>query len=219
MGYQLHDQFRDGLNALPLSAGRRGIAAMVLVEIVRWSAGSDSRCAKRAEELGDLLRLRQGDMLAALRTLETLGVIEQIGDGAGDVIRLKPLAPEKSAEQLQAEIAEAIQSHSAWKRQLRHAVDTGSTDMMVEDVARDDRCAFGRWLKSSSFGESDRDGAYGVVCRLHAQFHRVAGATLRLALSGRKDEAERAMSASGAYSRASLRLTAALTGWRGAVRS
>ncbi len=217
MSYDHHDAFRDRLNALPLGAGRRGIAAMVLVEIVRWTPDADSQCSKTAEALGDLLNLRIGDVLLALETLGSLGVIEQVREGAIAAIHLRPMAQTKTGEQLQAEIAQAIQSHSAWKRRLRHAIDTGSADFTVEEVARDDLCEFGRWLAGASFAERDRDGPYKVICHLHAQFHRVAAATLQLALSGRQEDAERAMSASGAYSQASLRLSTALNSWRGSV--
>jgi hypothetical protein len=249
MGYDQHDLFRDRLNALPLSAGRRGIAAMVLVEIVRWMPNAGSECSRTAEELGDLLKLRPGDVLIALGTLESLGVIEQspqgpatgirqgpttgirqgpttgirqglstgIRQGLSTGIRLRPMSAAKSSEQLRTEIAEAIQNHSAWKRRLRHAIESGTADVAVEDVARADLCAFGQWLAGPSFGDADRDGPYQIICQRHTQFHQVAAATLRLALSGRTDEAERAMSAGGAYSRASLRLTSALIGWRGSV--
>ena len=90
-------------------------------------------------------------------------------------------------------------------------------DVAMDDVGREDLCAFGLWLHGPSFTDADRDGRWEVICRLHSQFHRVAAATLQLARSGRKAEAERAMGAGGAYSRASLRLSTALTGWRRAI--
>ncbi len=218
MSYDQHDMFRDRLNALPLSAGRRGIAAMVLVEIVRWMPDAGSRCSRTAEELGDLLKLRQGDVLIAVGTLESLGVVEQIREGSTIFIRLRSMAPMKAAEQWQAEIAQAIANHSAWKRRLRHAIDVGNADVTVDEVARADQCDLSLWLNGPLFTEADRDGTYQVICQLHNQFHRVAAATLQLALAGKKGDADRAMSVGGAYSRASLRLLTALTGWRGSVR-
>jgi hypothetical protein len=222
MSYDQHDRFRDRLNALPLSAGRRGIAAMVLVEIVRWISGEGLLCAKTAGELGDLLNLRPGDVAIALRALESVGVIEMVepsrpGTAAG--IRLKALLPEISAEQLDTEIGEAIRCHAMWKRRLRHAIDTGAIDtgaidIALGEVARDDACEFGRWLCGPSFPEVQRDDDWHTVYEFHAQFHRVAAATLQLALAGRKDEAAHAMGPGGLYSRASLRLSKALSGWR-----
>ncbi len=219
MSYDQHDMFRDRLSALPLGAGRRGIAAMVLVEIVRWMPEEGAHCTKTAEQLAVLLNLRLGDMLSAIATLETLGVVETVRRGPATLLALRPLAPAKSPEQLEKEIVEAIHCHTAWKRRLRHAIDSGTAEVTVEEVARDDRCEFGQWLAGSAFSEANRDGSYEAVCQLHGQFHRVAAATLQLALNGRKDEAERSMGAGGLYARASLRLSRALSAWRGAVTS
>ena len=216
MSYDQHDLFRDRLNALPLSAGRRGLAAMVLVEIVRWMPGDNSHCTKTGEELGALLNLRPGDVLSALGTLQSLGAIEQTRQDGATLISLRPMLPTKSPEERRQEITEAIQCHTAWKRRLRLAIDSGKSDTTIEEVSRPDLCEFGRWLHGPSFGEADRDGNWEVIGQLHAQFHRVAAATLQLALSGRKADAEQAMSVSGVYARASLRLSRALTGWRGA---
>ena len=216
MSFKQHDMFRNRLTASPLSAGQRGIAAMVLVEIVRWTQG-DSLCTKSAEELGDLLKVPPGDMLSAVGTLETLGVIEHFREGAADRLRLKTMTAAQPGEELRREITEAIHYHSAWKRRLRLAIDTGKTDIAAEEVARDDQCEFGRWLRGPSFSEAGRDGTYEAVCQLHAQFHRVAAATLQMALNGNKEEAERCMGVSGVYSRASQRLIRALSGWRGGV--
>ena len=218
MSYDQHDMFRDRLNALPLSAGRRGIAAMVLVEIVRWMPADDAPCTRTAEELGELLALRPGDVLSALGTLESLGVIEQTRGRTGTLIGLKPLPAAKTPAELSREITEAIQCHGAWKRRLRLAVDSGQSDATIEEVARHDLCEFGQWLHGPSFSEADRDGNWDAVRQLHVQFHRVAAATLQLALTGRKAEAEQAMSANGIYARTSLRLSRALSTWRGAHR-
>jgi hypothetical protein len=218
MGYEHHDAFRDRLQALPLSAGRRGIAAMVLVEIVRWMPNAGFSCLKTAEQLGALLNLRPGDLLIALETLQSLGVIELVRQGpAATIITLKPMPLRKSPQQIQADIAQAIRAHAAWKRQLRCAIDTGCTDLVVEDIGREDVCEFGRWLNETPFLDGNQDEHLKVIRHLHAQFHRVAAATLQLALRGRKAEAERAMGAGGAYSRVSLRLTTALNGWRGSI--
>ena len=218
MGYEHHDAFRDRLQALPLSAGRRGIAAMVLVELVRWTPDAGLSCAKTAEQLGELLNLRSGDLLIALETLESLGVIEQVRHApVATIITLKPIPLHKSPQQIQADIAQAIRAHAAWKRQLRCAIDTGRTDIVVDDIGREDLCEFGRWLNETSLPVGNQDDHLKVIRHLHAQFHRVAAATLQLALSGRKTEAEQAMGAAGIYSRISLRLTTALNGLRGSI--
>ncbi len=217
MGFDQHDRFRDRLTALPLSSGRRGIAAMVLVEIVRWVVDDSLECVLAGEELGDLLNLRQGDVLMALGVLESLGVIERGGPGRMGLIRLKSMPHGKQPGQLAAEITEAINCHIAWKRRLRLAVETGGTDVPVDEVAGDTACAFGQWLHGPDFAEADKNAEYELVRQLHAQFHRVAAATLQLALNGKKAEAERSLGVGGLYAHASSRLTKALVGWRKTV--
>jgi len=214
MSYDHHDMFRDRLNALPVGAGRRGIAAMVMVEIVRWMPREDSRCGKTADELADLLNLRPGDVMIALRTLESLGVIDQIAEGSTTAIRLRPMTAGKAPDKLREEIAGAIACHAAWKRRLRHAIDTGSSEMTAEDVANDHLCEFGQWLDGPEFSATARDGEYEVVRHLHAQFHRIAAATLQLAIAGKKKDAERCMSVGGIFTETSSRLTKALAVWK-----
>ncbi len=219
MSHDQHDMFRDGLNALPLSAGRRGIAAMVLVEIVRWMPEKGSYCTMTPEELGALLNLQPEEIHSAMETLESLGVVEQAGQGASAQILLKPMKTGKSGEELRKEISAAIHSHTAWKRRLRHAIDTGAIEARVEDVARDDLCPFGKWLRGPTFSDAARSDHYETIHHLHVQFHRVAAATLQLALNGRKDEAEQSMSVTGMYAQASTRLTWALSSWRRTISS
>lgn len=214
MAYELHDSFRDRLALLPLSAGARGMAAMVLVEIVRWSPEHSDRCSKTTGELGTLLNLRPGEMRGALRALADLGMIEPVAEGGGAAITLLPVAAQKPPEKLRVEIAEAVACHAAWKRHLRHIIDAGISDVQVDEVASDHLCDFGRWLYGPDFSEADKDVDYEMVRTLHAQFHRVAAATIQLAVSGRKADAEHCMNVGGVFTRASLRLTKALASWR-----
>ena len=214
MSYQLHDMFRDRLSALPLGAGRRGIAAMVLVEIVRWMPEESHRCTKSAEELGELLNLRSGDVMIALRTLDSLGVIDQVAEGRTTAIHLRPMTAGKAPEKLREEISGAIGYHAAWKRRLRHAIDTGRSEISVEAAGDDHACEFGRWLHGPEFSVADQDEEYEHIRQLHAQFHRIAAVTLQLALTGKKKEAEHCMAAGGIYAETSHRLIKALGLWK-----
>ncbi|MEI8393933.1 MAG: CZB domain-containing protein [Rhodospirillaceae bacterium] len=219
MSYEQHDLFRDRLAALPLDAGRRGIAAMVLVEIVRWMPKEDSHLTTTVEKLGGLLRLKPSEVASALDTLKMLGVVETVPMGPALQINLQLLSGEKSIELLHSEITAAIHSHGDWKRQLRHAIEAGRTDLNIAEVARDDCCEFGRWLYGSSFTDAERDGTYKHIRLLHAHFHRIAAITLQLVLKGKNEAAEHSMSANGIYARTSLRLLTALNKWRGTTTS
>lgn len=214
MSYDYHDLVRDRLHALPLSSGRRGIAAMVMVEVVRWMPGRDAPCSKSMSELAWLLNIRPGDILIALRTLESLGVISREERGQTTLIHLTPIDRVPTPEKLERQLTEAIAFHSAWKRRLRHAIDYGDSDMAVEEVGRDDHCEFGRWLRGHDLTEADKGEDYETVRQLHAQFHKVAAITLQLATNGRKVEAERCMALGGLFTEASLRMTKAINGWK-----
>ena len=214
MSYEQHDLFRDRLTAMPLSAARRGIAAMVLVEIVRWMPETGSLCTKTAGELSELLGLTANEMLSATGTLATLGVIEPLRQGTAALFHLKPLKTGGAGAPSDSKITEALNNHATWKRRLRHAIDTGSTDITLEDVARDDLCEFGRWLHGPDFTEAERNKAYENIVNIHAHFHQVAAISFKLALSGRKEEAERSMAVNGIFARTSLHLTRALARWR-----
>ncbi|MEI6557160.1 MAG: CZB domain-containing protein [Rhodospirillaceae bacterium] len=218
MSYELHDLFRDRLTALPLTAGRRGIAAMVMVEIVRWMSDTDYCCTRTAGELADLLRLRPGDVMIALQTLGSLGIVGLDTASGRTVIQLLPLAAGKAPAVLCGEITEATGFHAAWKRRLRQAIDSGQSEMSVDEVGDDQGCAFGRWLRSAAFSGADGDREYETVCQLHTQFHRVAAATLQLALAGNRKEAEHCMAAGGIFAETSARLMRALGGWKRQIR-
>lgn len=161
-----------------------------------------------------MLGLQRGEVLAALQTLEALGGIKTQRQGSVTHIAIRPLPATRTAAEWHREVTQAIHWHAAWKRRLRYAIEFGETPVTVEEAGQDRQCDFGCWLLSSAFPEMERDGNYEAIRLLHQQFHKVAAATLQLALNGRKEEAERAMTANGAYARASHRLVTALNNWR-----
>jgi methyl-accepting chemotaxis protein len=83
------------------------------------------------------------------------------------------------------EIAKAFGAHGLWKTRIKQAIESGHCDHDPENVARDDRCAFGKWLYGSELTEADRASPdYKEVVRRHADFHRTAGGALTKALRG-----------------------------------
>lgn len=112
-------------------------------------------------------------------------------------------------------IQSAIAAHGAWKSRLVGAIDTGKFDVPVSTVEQDNQCPFGKWLYGSELAAQDRQTEhYRGVQQLHARFHEHAAKVLKLAISGQKEAAGKAIGMGGEYSKASTDLTLALVAWR-----
>ena len=111
-------------------------------------------------------------------------------------------------------ITEAIGAHGTWKLRLRSAIRTRSADITSATASCDDKCAFGQWLYGSQIDPATRASIpYGVVRRLHADFHRSAGNVLFLVERGKSEEAEALMT--GEFAQRSEKLVRALNKWKG----
>lgn len=116
-----------------------------------------------------------------------------------------------------SEITSAIGAHGAWKLKLRTAISHGASDVTPEVVAKDDQCAFGKWLHGASLSPDVRAGKpYEVVRRLHTEFHRCAGHVLNKAVSGQGRDAQALLE--GEFAERSQILVTALTKWKGELQ-
>jgi len=106
----------------------------------------------------------------------------------------------------------AIAAHGMWKARLREAIESGQSSHSVATVRRNDACEFGMWL-----AKAGDDPRLADVRRLHTEFHQEAAGVLELALSGKRDDAERAIGLGGAYGRTSSALVMALKSWERAA--
>ena len=114
-------------------------------------------------------------------------------------------------------IETAIASHGAWRARLREAAATGTSDVDLARVKRDDLCDLGKWLYREADAVDRRSASYGRVRQVHAVFHLEAARVLELALQGRQAEAEAAMAIRTPFASMSAALAAALTAWRDGV--
>ena len=113
------------------------------------------------------------------------------------------------------EINEAIASHGLWKFRLKKAIESGESDWSVSDLRQNDACAFGIWLQG--LPADVRGGEHGrAVDALHTEIHQLAADVLKLALDGRKEEAEAAIAFGSPFAVTSAKLTSAMTSWRDA---
>ncbi|MBU4336271.1 MAG: CZB domain-containing protein, partial [Actinobacteria bacterium] len=108
----------------------------------------------------------------------------------------------------------AVAAHGAWKRRLRHAIDTGRLPegATVEQVRRDDVCEFGRWLRDGG-GDALDPRRSADAAALHTDFHRYAGGVLADVAAGRSAAAIEKLTAEDGYAGTARALTDALLEW------
>lgn len=113
---------------------------------------------------------------------------------------------------MKEEIKNAIVAHGAWKERLTNAIETGKSEFSPVIVKTDNNCAFGKWFYSLSI-EDKKTEFYQPVKELHAKFHEEAGKILDLAISGKKEEAKKAMDIGSEYLKTSSKLILLLSKW------
>ena len=107
----------------------------------------------------------------------------------------------------------ALSAHSQWKKRLQDAIATGQSEFKADSVKRDNTCQFGQWLHGLPIADTKSDD-YNLIKTLHADFHKIAGEILELALSGKKNEALKNLETGGPYGRATGKLVLALQAWK-----
>ena len=116
------------------------------------------------------------------------------------------------------EIKKAIGAHGRWKGRLTLAIETGKSEFTPDKVSADRHCDFGQWLYGPTIPGAEKAGEhYKAVQKLHAEFHKIAGDVLSLALAGKKDEARKLMGAKSRYLAVSAALTGAMMKWERAA--
>jgi Chemoreceptor zinc-binding domain len=110
------------------------------------------------------------------------------------------------------EISEAIRAHGAWKHRLRSAAMKKETDLPVQDICRDDKCRFGKWLATVT-PDNKNEHHVSKVRSLHSDFHKNAGAVAQKIADG--DSTRALADLEGAtFAAKSQELTAALMEWK-----
>ncbi len=107
----------------------------------------------------------------------------------------------------------ALTAHAQWKKRLQDAIIIGKSEFQADMVKRDDACQFGKWLNEISADVKTSED-FMKIKTLHAEFHKVAGEILGLALSGNKEEALKKLEHGGGYGSTSGKLVIALNNWK-----
>ena len=117
-----------------------------------------------------------------------------------------------SDEIFREEITEAIKAHGAWKHRLTSAARNGETNLPVQEICRDDKCRFGKWLYTITPNERNRNHLEKVKT-LHRDFHSKAGEVAQKIAEGNTPMAT-AILQSEAYNAKSKELASALMDWK-----
>jgi hypothetical protein len=81
---------------------------------------------------------------------------------------------------------EAILVHSQWKKRLKKAIETSTSDLTPKEAKDYHNCSFGQWLDSK---DSKKLPHHSELLEMHRKFHEEAAMILELALQGAKAEA------------------------------
>ncbi len=102
------------------------------------------------------------------------------------------------------------QAHRDWRIRLSDYVGGTSKEKLdALTVGRDDQCELGKWIQSMR-GQMAGNANFLKLLTAHAEFHRQAAEIVKLADAGKKDEAQRLLSPTGAYFHASNEVIKAL---------
>jgi len=114
---------------------------------------------------------------------------------------------------LENEITKGIGAHGKWKQRILSAIQSEQSEWEPEKVCQDDQCDFGKWLHACS-PQDKASSHYENVKQTHAQFHKVAGGVLEMALTGDREQAESAVNMDSEYRRLSGKLTSEMMAWK-----
>jgi hypothetical protein len=100
-------------------------------------------------------------------------------------------------------MGDAIVMHNRWKFDLKEAIATGQSNILVEEAKNPLLCPFGKWLYSA---EGIILPNYLELAELHGEFHDEAANILNLALTGQSSAAIAQMQLGSNFSRISSKL-------------
>ena len=188
-------------------------SAQATQEIAKEIAGVD-QAARQMAEGSDQVRTSAIELSQVAEQLQMTASRFRISSQDSDV-KARSIAAHSSSLDI-AVFQKAISTHSAWRGRLKTASASGTLDVPVGTVKADNQCQFGKWLYGAELSAAEKQtGHYRNVKTLHAKFHDEASKVAELAVSGHQAAAEKALSLSGDFSRASTALMDAVRSWGG----
>jgi hypothetical protein len=106
----------------------------------------------------------------------------------------------------------AIVAHTAWKKRLHDALNTGHVGHELESK----NCELSKWLKDNA-DELSLYEHYNKVSELHDKLHQEADKIIRLARSGKREEAKAAANYGSEFEHISQQLVQNIIAWHDVV--
>jgi Methyl-accepting chemotaxis protein (MCP) signalling domain/Chemoreceptor zinc-binding domain len=196
----------DGLQQTIAAAVEQQTAA--IAEITRSAAVADQAVGILNDSVDASVKASVVTQRAVERSKGWAQRVTEVAQAQRDV--LGAVADGLEQHPLQA----AVVAHAAWKQRLRQAIDRGTAPdgVDVATAARDDACAFGRWLHSGQATSLDPERTRQVQ-QLHARFHSHAAEILQAATTGQPERARSLMTDEDGYATIARTLTDALFDW------
>ena len=115
------------------------------------------------------------------------------------------LVDKQSKRDVKSIISTQIAVHKAWAHSLKTLIEIKRPGGLNEErVANPNLCSLGQWLLESDTREVIVDkSVYDDICKLHQDFHIIAGFIIKHVLSGNIDRAKEMISEGGSYNVAS----------------
>ena len=110
------------------------------------------------------------------------------------------------------EVKRHIAGHGFWKARLRAALADGAKSLNAADVRPDDRCAFGKWLRSQP-ATIQGTPHWKTAMEHHRSFHLAAADVVELIQQGEEEKARQAIALRGSLSRGTSVLVRTMVAW------
>ena len=114
------------------------------------------------------------------------------------------------------DVTQAVLAHSAWKNKLATYLANPDHSLNPVEVAADDRCELGKWLKTQ--GAKFTDPQFMKLRSEHQRFHKAAGDVVRRADSEHV-AAELALGGKSEFAAASAAVVMAIMGMKDRLTS
>lgn len=115
------------------------------------------------------------------------------------------------------DFTEAIRAHAEWKLRLSLYLRRPDGSLVAREVAADDRCVLGKWLRGEGLAHAALAG-FDELRQAHARFHRAAADIVRRADAGESVLEEVALGGTSEYAQASNEIIRLLMDLRGVFR-
>ncbi len=163
--------------------------AHIMETITAQSTTQAAEIEQVANAMRDVDSATQENAALVEQTSASAATLQQLAAELQKVVENFKLS-EESGRLAGLDFHSAIDAHEQWKTRLEGVIaGTNREQLDPREVARDDRCALGKWLHGPGGECCGKLDVFSKLVRAHAQFHEAAGAVLTSAQHGDRAQA------------------------------